>query len=85
MQWNFYITKFFSAFAEPGLAVYHTRWHYPKEWCGPGYYNNYYCDTWTHTGVYPVGFLGGRLGNENVSFTFRVGYPYLSLGGSFML
>jgi len=87
MQWNFYITKFFSAFAEPGLAVYHTRWHYPKEWCGGtnNYYNGYYCDTWTHTSVTPVGFIGGRLGNETVSFTFRVGYPYISLGGSFML
>jgi hypothetical protein len=83
MQWNFYITKFFSAFVEPGLAVYHTRWSYPKEWCNAS--TPWYCDTWSHTGVYPVAFIGGRLGNDTVSFTFRIGYPYISLGASFML
>lgn len=82
MQWNFYITRVFSVFGEPGLAIRHTRWNWPGGWCG-GNNNPYVCD-WhdSSTDLEPIFFAGGRLGNENVSFTFRLGWPYASAGVS---
>jgi hypothetical protein len=85
MQWNFFISKIFSAFAEPGLAIRHTWWKWADGWCGDPK-NPYRCSlSDSDTGVEPVGFIGGRVGGEKVTFTFRVGYPYLTLGGSFFL
>ncbi len=83
MQWNFYITRVFSVFGEPGLAIRHTRWNWPSTWCG-GATPLTDCDA-SDTDVEPVFFAGGRLGNENVSFTFRIGYPYASAGVSIFL
>lgn len=85
MQWNFFITKAFSVFGEPGLAIRHSWWHWGGAWCGPAN-NAYQCD-WSdsNTGLEPVFFVGGRVGNDKVSFTFRLGWPYASLGASFFL
>ena len=85
MQWNFFITKAFSAFGEPGLVIRHSRWSWPNGTCdGPN--GTYPCDySDSDTRVDPVFFAGGRLGNEDVSFTFRIGWPYASVGASFFL
>ena len=85
MQWNFFITKAFSVFGEPGLAIRHSRWSWPNGWCqGAG--GPVTCDySDSDTGLEPVFFVGGRVGNENVSFTFRLGWPYASVGASFFL
>ncbi|MBI5534690.1 MAG: hypothetical protein HY898_18335 [Deltaproteobacteria bacterium] len=84
MQWNFFITKAFSVFGEPGLAIRHYRWSWPTGYCGPT--PNTPCDdTYTDTTLDPVFFMGGRVGNDKVTFTFRVGWPYASLGASFFL
>jgi hypothetical protein len=85
MQWNFYFTQAFSVFGEPGLAIRHSRWSWPNGYCdGPnGVVPCDYSDN--DTDVEPVLYLGGRLGNDDVSFTFRVGWPYASVGASFFL
>ena len=85
MQWNFFITKAFSVFGEPGLAVRHSRWSWPNGRCaGPN--GPIVCDySDSETAIEPVFFAGGRLGNDSVSFTFRVGWPYASIGASFFL
>lgn len=80
MQWNFYITRVFSVFGEPGLTIRHTKWNWPDGLCPNGTYG---CDYSTSdTDLQPVFFAGGRLGNENISFTFRLGWPYASAGVS---
>jgi hypothetical protein len=85
MQWNFFLTRAFSLFAEPGLAVRHSRWNWPNGYCaGPsGPVGCNYSDS--STGLDPVFFVGGRVGTDNVRFTFRVGWPYASVGASFFL
>lgn len=70
MQWNFYVTKSFTAFGEPGLAIRHGR-------VKAGDYSA------SDTDFDPVFFAGGRLGNDSIAFTFRVGWPYASAGCSF--
>lgn len=83
MQWNFFFTKAFSLFGEPGVAIRHSRWSWQNGYCGgPG--APYNCDN-SDIGIEPVFFVGGRLGNESISFTFRVGWPYASVGASFFL
>lgn len=85
MQWNFYLTRAFSVFGEPGLAIRHSRWSWPNGYC-PGPNGAVACDySDSDTGIEPVFFAGGRLGNEKLSFTFRVGWPYASVGASFFL
>jgi hypothetical protein len=87
VQWNFFITKAFSAFGEAGVAIRHSRWSA----------NNWWCDTpngrqrcsWdnSETAFEPfVGGVGGRvhIGNS-ASFTFRLSWPYASVGASFFL
>lgn len=83
LQWNFFITKVFSVFGEPGLAITHTRWSFPA-WCPGGGWG---CENdETHTGLDPVFQIGGRVHFGNMaSFTFRLGWPYVSAGVSFFL
>lgn len=84
-QWNVFVTRSFSLFAEPGLAIRHSRRSWPDGYCassnGPVLcdYND------SSTGLGPVFTVGGRVGNENLSFTFRLGWPYASVGASFFL
>jgi hypothetical protein len=85
LQWNFFITPRIWVFGEPGLAIAHTRWEasyrYP---CPTGQ-----CDVERDddkTNVWFVFWGGARfLLSDSVSFTARVGTPYLSLGASFLL
>lgn len=85
MQWNFFLSPHWSAFVEPGLALGHTIYNdvcavrdpvgnlvYTE--CGNG---STYLD--------PAFFVGARYHvSDRVALTIRVGYPYLSIGGSLM-
>ena len=79
MQWNFWLTKNWSVFGEPGLYVYH------------GVFNDDYCDARfrgcgyaTRTSVDFAFYAGGRFHfSDKVALTMRVGYPTLSVGVSF--
>lgn len=71
MQWNFYITKSFSVFGEPGLGLF--LW-------------NSSFDRSLNFGATPIFNAGGRWHfAKDVSLTFRVGYPYTTVGVSFLL
>jgi hypothetical protein len=87
LQWNFFITKAFSAFGEPGLAIRHTRWSGTYYCVDPVYGGGYgVCDAPSQTGPEPYFAVGGRVHfSDKASFTFRLGWPYLSLGASFFL
>jgi hypothetical protein len=89
MQWNFYFTPHWSAFAEPGLAMYYVSW-------GDDCYDYYLANGQRVVGCYgsprshfqfdPVFQVGGRFhATEKVAITARLGYPYFSIGVSFLL
>jgi hypothetical protein len=68
MQWNFWITDQFSAFGEPGLAIYYEKARYEPS---------------GHVGARPLFALGGRWHFlRRGMLTLRVGYPVMSLGVS---
>lgn len=70
MQWNFYFTKEWSAFGEPGLAVWHA------------FFDNDF--GLTATSVTPVFNVGGRYHlTDNVTLTARIGWPNITFGASF--
>jgi hypothetical protein len=71
MQWNFWLADKFSAFGEPGLAIYYAK----------SSYSSYH-----KISAVPVFELGGRWHFVDwAALTFRLGYPSFSLGVSFFL
>jgi len=82
-QWNFFFTKVVGAFFEPGLAV--SYWH--REWvddCGGGDLCNRSASDLDLAEF--VVFIGGRfLFTERAGMTVRIGWPYVSVGGTFLL
>jgi hypothetical protein len=70
LQWNFFLSRNWSVFGEPGVALnYHG-------WGGP---NAVDVDPF-------VFFLGGRYHfSDRITLTMRIGYPAFSVGGSFLL
>ncbi len=88
LQWNFFLATHWSVFAELGLAIVYSDW-------GTGYYGACvdqfgrpgpcYYDR-SHFELEPVIFVGGRYHfSESVALTLRLGWPYVSIGVSFML
>ena len=81
-QWNFFFTKVVGAFFEPGLAV--SYWH--REWiddCGGDPCEREGSDL--DLAEFVV-FVGGRfLFSERAGMTVRIGWPYVSIGGTFLL
>jgi hypothetical protein len=80
LQWNFYVSRHWSVFGEPGLYIYH------------GFFSNCFllnnrlaCPPEpTETGVLPAFYAGARYHfTDKVAITMRVGYPTLSVGVSF--
>ncbi len=71
LQWNFYLTKQWTVFGEPGLAI-----EFPMSTprgAEPVY-------------VTPVLSVGGRYNfNDHISLTARLGYPMTTIGVSFFL
>jgi hypothetical protein len=79
MQWNFWLTPKWSVFGEPGLFIYHAVF---DDYC-VGVVG---CSYPTRTGVHPLFHAGARFHfNDTVALTMRIGYPYISIGVSFML
>jgi len=89
MQSNFFLSKHWSAFVEPGLAI-----EYATYGSCPGFYIDrqgrlqyYSCpNTPNRVTVDPViFFVGGRFHiSDGVALTMRVGWPYFSIGLSFL-
>jgi hypothetical protein len=89
MQWNFFLSTHWSVFGEPGLAIVHN---------GYGSCENYYIDARGTRIAYDCGAAPGRFGidpivvffggryhfSETVALTMRIGWPYASVGVSFM-
>jgi hypothetical protein len=87
MQWNFFLSTHWSVFGEPGLAI---------EYGAYGGCNGSYIDPQGNVHAYacrpdPVNFdpfvlfIGGRYHfSETASLTMRIGWPYFSVGVSFM-
>jgi hypothetical protein len=88
MQWNFFLSRHWSVFGEPGLAF-----EYGTFGSCPGFYvdnngvrHNYPCPAApNHFNFDPfVLFIGGRFHfTDSVSLTMRIGWPYFSAGISF--
>lgn len=71
MQWNFYISRNWSVFGEPGFGIRYEAYD------GPG---DHFEFDYLHM------YLGGRFHfSDNVTLTMRVGYPTFSVGVSFLL
>lgn len=81
-QWNFFFTRVVSAFFEPGLAV--SYWQY--DWvgvCGGDPCDQHASDL--DLAEFVV-FFGGRfLFSDRAGMTVRIGWPYVSVGGTFLL
>lgn len=88
LQWNFYVAKQWSVFAEPGLAIYHAIY---DDYCGVYAVNSTsyaICknNQPTHTFVTPVFQVGGRWhASDKIALTLRIGYPTVDFGVSFYL
>ncbi len=84
-QWNFFLTPIISVFGELGLAMRYTRWSYEGTCLGPG---SGQCDaSASHFDPFePVLWGGGRfLFAKTVGMTVRLGWPYISVGATFLL
>ena len=89
MQWNFFLSTHWSVFGEPGIAITHNSY---------GSCVDFYTDDRGNTvsnncgrapgrvGLNPfVMFIGGRYHfSETMALTMRIGWPYMSVGLSFL-
>ncbi len=82
MQWNFFLTKAWSVFAEPGLALnFHTGFDCDNYRDRFG--RRYGC--YRDNRVDPTLFVGGRWHfSQYTTLTMRIGWPYWSIGVSFL-
>lgn len=79
LQWNFWLTDIISVFGEPGIAVSYTRW---EAWCGD--YDGVCHEDRLRVDPF-VMWVGGRfLFGERAGMTVRLGYPSVTVGGSFL-
>jgi hypothetical protein len=77
-QWNFFFNDTVSAFAELGLTIIYATWDYsvtvPADWDED------------EIDVDPVFLIGPRfILGDNVAIPIRIGWPYLSVGVSFLM
>lgn len=85
MQWNFFLSTHWSVFGEPGLSiVYQNFGNYYG--CLDARGNPVACAGGPNrVTVEPVVFFGGRYHfSEAAALTLRIGWPYASLGISFL-
>lgn len=82
VQWNFFFTRVVTVFGEAGFGIYHDWTSYsPAAGCPVGA-----SCTASDTGAFPYFEGGGRfLFGDTIGLTVRIGYPYLTLGASFLL
>jgi hypothetical protein len=86
MQWNFFLSTHWSVFGEPGLAISFNSYGNCVDFVD-NRGNRIACGARPSTvGVNPfVLFVGGRYHfSETMSLTMRIGWPYASVGVSFM-
>jgi hypothetical protein len=77
-QWNFFFSKAVGAFAELGLTIIYATWDYPVT--VPADWDEDDID------VDPVLLLGPRfILGDSVAIPIRIGWPYLSVGVSFLV
>jgi hypothetical protein len=70
LQWNFFLSRNWSVFGEPGLALNYHSWGGPRSIDVDPF----------------IFFLGGRYHfTDKVTLTMRIGYPAFSVGCSFLL
>ncbi len=70
LQWNFFLSRNWSVFAEPGVALNYHAWDGPRALDVDPF----------------IFFLGGRYHfADKVTLTMRIGYPAFSVGCSFLL
>lgn len=70
MQWNFFLSRNWSVFGEPGVALNYHAWDGPTRLDVDPF----------------IFFLGGRYHfSDKVTLTMRIGYPAFSVGCSFFL
>jgi hypothetical protein len=89
MQWNFFLSTHWSVFGEPGLAINYNSW---GAGCSGVFIDNnrrveYACPPAPNrVDLNPfVLFIGGRYHfSETTALTMRIGWPYASIGVSFM-
>ena len=80
LQWNFYLARRFSAFAELGLDIYHGFYgDCPNGPTCPGH------PPGGGVGIEPDIYIGGRFYlDRSVALTLRLGFPAVSFGTSFL-
>jgi hypothetical protein len=79
LQWNFFVARQFSVFAEPGLFLYN-GFEDDNVCAGLGGCNNP-----SRTGVRPALAIGGRWHlSDRLALTLRIGYPTASIGLSIL-
>lgn len=85
LQWNFFLSTHWSVFAEPGLDLYFRSYRgtcIARDQRGVPYSTD--CPGTVDFDPFIL-FLGGRYHfSETVALTMRIGYPYFSVGVSFM-
>jgi hypothetical protein len=70
LQWNFFLSRNWSVFGEPGLAIDYHGWDAPDDVDFEPF----------------IFFLGGRFHfSDRITLTMRIGYPAFSVGASFLL
>ena len=70
MQWNFFLTRKWSVFGEPGLGLF---------------FQARDLDDSLNVGIFPIFQAGGRYHfSDNFTLTVRLGYPYASVGVSLL-
>lgn len=70
LQWNFFLSRNWSVFGEPGVALNYHGWDGPND---------------VDINPFVV-FIGGRFHfSERITLTMRIGYPAFSVGVSFFL
>lgn len=85
LQWNFWLTRKWSVFGEPGVTIRHA--FFSDSLCGPNYDPRFGSCYPSSTQVFFTFFAGGRFKfSDTVALTMRLGYPIdFSLGVSFFL
>ncbi len=89
MQWNFFLSTHWSVFGEPGIAITHNAYGSCVDFYHDNRGNRVSVDCGgapTRTGLNPfVLFVGGRYHfSETMALTMRIGWPYASVGVSFL-
>ena len=79
-QWNFFFTKVVGVLAEAGFGIYHSWYSFDANVCAGGLCTN------SHTSAFPYFEGGGRfLFGDSVGILVRIGYPFFTVGASFLL